>query len=152
MEQDSISYQTIMNQHKQFLFFFLLRLRRQSEDWLVQRCHNLFKRNYCVKVDEEGQKNITISYLIVQTSYCIILSMILSRKISVWLLFFSATCSASVSLSCCSYFFVLAFSGSTGTLQNFLMGGLKIAPAGSVRGWFMRLWVIQLCRSGMTAE
>lgn len=113
-------------------------LMPQLEQW----CHHHLNRNNRVV---RRMYLLTIIYTIVQT------------RVITWLFPWLSPDkvlfdSSATPLSCCSYPFVLAFSGSAGTLQNFLMGRLKIAQAGSVLGWFMRLWVIQLCRNGMTAE
>lgn len=85
-----------------------------------------------MKVGEEGQKDLTITYLIVQMrviallfSWFCLKKFPIDRSVS----FLQPALPSSV---CCSYVFVLAFCGSAGTLQNFLMGGLKIAAAGSV--------------------
>lgn len=77
MKQESASFQTIMNQQRHSLISFFASV--SSMQWWfsstftgAQSCEltvllSSFKRNHCVKVREEGLKDITTSYLIVQT-------------------------------------------------------------------------------------
>lgn len=131
MEQDSVSYQTIMNLHKH-IFFFLhpsVQCSDASEaplqvhghmnsqfcsDWGDKQkigwysgCHNQFKRNYRRKVDEDGQKDITIIYLIVQTRVIALLfPWFCPKKLPFHRAVSFLQRALPVSISCCSYFFV----------------------------------------------
>lgn len=177
MEQDSVSYQTIMDLHKHIFFFFFASICSMQwwlgstlkvhglvnsgdvnshfcSDWGDNQkiggysgCHNQFKRSYHVKVDEEGQKDITIIYLIVQTRVSSV-----QRNFRFFALFLSCNLLCLRQYQLLQPVLCLSILWECRHTPKLLNGQAKNSSGWVCTGWFMRLWVIQLCCSGMTAE